>query len=396
MKRLIFAFALIAVLFVAGAAWAESDEITADWQTMLQVSGYVDIRPTFYWFTPDNSNLDEEHSSDIVIYETGLGLKFQPLKALRGKVSMTYGEWNQNKRRYLPVESEDEEPVLNNAQSNQGNGEFAVDEAYFLLGGDSDNFPWPYLKTGKYYVGISSKDTFGMHYNLLQRNLFINPVAVGLGLNHKYVHFSANMWNGSNDLYNSSATRADNEIIDTYAVTLNFYPLAFLNDHSIDLGGYLLTDSTETWGDFGQYFAEGSSYSENVMLYGGYLIGRFTIPDLFKICVRGEYATTGQFDEKNYVDAAGEETGISFMNAELGFDVWEGTFLLGGKYENISGVNYFGITGGDYEPTSYSRYGGFLRTRLMDEMAIGFEYLYGSDDENNSDMEFQVQTRLDF
>jgi len=395
MKRLMFAFALIAVLFVVGAAWAEPDEITADWQTMLQATGYVDIRPTFYWFTPDSSDMDEEHASDIVLYEVGLGLKFQPLKALRGKVSLNYGDWNQSKRRYLAAEGNNE-PELNEALSGQGNGEITVDEAYFLLGGDSDNFPWPYLKTGKYYVGMSSSDTFGMHYNLLQRNLFVNPVAIGLGINHKFVHFSANAWNGSNDLYNSSGTRRDNEIIDTFAVTLNIYPLAFLKEHTIDLGGYFLTDATETWGDFSQYFNNNSFYSENVMLYGGYLIGRFTIPDLFKICARGEYAATGQFDEKNYVDAAGEETGISFMNAELAIDVWEETFLLGGKYESISGVNYFGITGNDYEPTVYSRYGGFLRTKLMDEMAIGFEYLYGADDENNSDMEFQIQTRLDF
>jgi hypothetical protein len=294
--------------------------------------------------------------------------------------------------------------------------ELTFDEAYVQLGDDKG----PFLRAGKYYMPFAQSETFGFEYNLVQRWLLANPVALGLGYNHKYFGVSAHMFNGRNDT-SSSSGREDNDIIDTYAAGLDFSPLAMFEKHSLDLGGYFLTDATETWGNLGRLFngtrvvldANGNpttestvNYSENVPMYGGYLVGRFTLSDLLGLGVRGEYATTGEFDKKDYVDAKGKATAVTWMNAELAFLFWEGVIGLGGKYESISGVDYFGpqMPAGvnlappneTYEPTSYSHYGGFFTTNLMEELTIGLEYLYGKDSEDNSDMELQVQTRLDF
>jgi len=383
MKRFAFFSAMLLAVVFATTAMAQEED-SADWATTVKIGGFIDVRPTFYWFSPDTEvsipdfqTSDSFHSSDVSLYETGINVDAKPFDAVRGHVTVVYREG--------PMDYVSQIHDL----GDNAEGALMFDEGYVQLG--SGNSVW--LRAGKYYAPISTKDTFGFNYNLLQRNLFTNPVAVGFGYNHKFAGFSGHLWNGQADSVSSSG-RPDNDIIDTYAFEVHVLPLAFQETHSINLTGYLLTDFAETWGDLGRYLA--GPLSQNIMLYGGYGIGRFFLTDLIGIGVRGEYAATQQFEKEDYVNAAGDETSISFVNAELALLFWEGVVKLGGKYESINGVDHFGMAGPESEPTMYRRYGGFFRSNLMEELSLGVEYLLGSDDENNSDTELQVQARLDF
>lgn len=385
MKRLVFALAFSLVFGLAVMAFAEGEEGTAvktDWTSNIQVGGYIDVRPSFYWFTPENSNLKETHQSDIVFYQTGLTVTAIPFSAVRGVATAYYGEGPVN--------------WANTDLGNNAAGSLYFDEGYLQLG-DGNGL---YARFGKYYIPTVSQDTFGMHFNLLQRNLYANPVAVGAGYNHKYFGVSAHLFNGRHDTV-SSTGNPDNDIIDTYSAALNVNPLAMFERYNLTLGGFFLTDATETWGQFDTRFNGPSiNYDENVPLYGGYLVGRFYFSDLVGLGVRGEYATTGKFDKDDYVNAKGDQTAISFMNAEVALLFWESVLQLGGKYESVNGLEYF-ATNSYYDPekydaVSYRHYGGFLRTNLMEELSLGLEYLAGADDEGNADKELQIQTRLDF
>lgn len=385
MKRFVMLSTILLALLLATAAMAQEDD-SADWASMVKIGGFVDVRPTFYWFTPDSEvtipdyqTADSFHFSDVSLYEAGINIDAKPFDAVRGHVTIFYGEG--------PTDYLDPDRVGN--LGDNATGSLYFDEAYVQLGSGSS----VWLRAGKYYSPISTKEGFGFNYNLLQRNLLATPVALGLGYNHKFAGFSGHLWNGQFDSVSSSGRR-DNDIIDTYAFELHVLPLAFQETHSINLTGYLLTDFSETWGNLGQYLD--GPLSQNIMLYGGYGIAEFFLTDLLGIGLRGEYATTQEFDEADYVDAAGNATAISFTNAELALLFWEGVLKLGGKYESIAGVDYFGPAGSGSEPTIYRHYGGFVRSNLMEELSLGLEYLVGSDNENNTDAELQIQTRLDF
>jgi hypothetical protein len=399
MKRFALILALV-LLLPAGASFAE--DMSADWASTVKIGGYIDVRPVFYSFTPDkkyanpkaaNDARDAFHYSDVSLYEAALTATAQPFEAVKGVATLYYGEGQQD---FLGLGG-----TAANLDDN-ASGAVYFDEAYLQLGsGDSI-----WAKFGKYYMPLSTHDTFGFHYNLLQRNVFANPVAIGAGYNHRFVSVSAHLWNGAFDLTSSSG-RTDNDIIDTYAFGLNFFPLAFQETHELNIGLYAVSDFAETWGGLGGVMDirnagtnsasdPGFHYNTNVPLYGGYLIGRFYLSDLIGLGLRGEYATTGVIEKDAYENAAGDETSISFMNAELALLFWEGVLKFGGKYESISGVNYFGTTAANYEPTSYTRGGGFLRSNLMEELSVGLEYLVGFNNESDTDSELQIQTRLDF
>ncbi|MDP8222368.1 MAG: hypothetical protein P9L99_03340 [Candidatus Lernaella stagnicola] len=386
MKKLTVSLVILVSLLMVSAAWAE--EISPEWASTVKIGGYVDVRPSFYWFTPDNEmtvgNQTQEdfHYSDVSLYDAGLVVMAQPFDAVHGLVEIRYGEG--------PIDYRGS----NGSLGAYGTETVLVDKAYVQLGSGSSFW----VRAGKYYMPFAASEdaVYGFYYNLLQRYLFANPVALGLGYNHKFAGFGFHVWNGQFDTTNSSG-RPDNDIIDTYAASLEFHPLAFQEVHQMDLVFYFLSDAAETWGQFGnQINTQVTAYSENIFLYGGYLKGDFFLSDLIGLGILGEYATTGEWDEDQYVDAAGDATAVSFMNAELALLFWEGVLKFGGKYESISGVDYFGTAGVDYEPTSYARYGGFLRSNLMEELSLGLEYLMGGNNESDTDSELQIQTRLDF
>jgi hypothetical protein len=408
MKRFTLALIVLAVGLAATTSWAEEgtgEENKLAWAENIKVGGYVDVRPSFYWFYPAASNVKEFHASTVRLYETGLNVTAQVGSAVKASVEGSYGQWGIDYRN----------PLFGDYLAPQINFNFA----YLQLG--SDNSVWG--RFGKYYVPTAGTKVFGMHYNLLQSNLYANPIAVGLGYNHKYFGISAHAWNGNYDLRSSSGV-LDNEIIDTYLGALVFHPLAMFDRFELDVGGFFLTDATETWGNLSKYFnattlnsvgdvVSSVNYDENVFLWGAYLYGKFSIIDLLGLGFRAEYASTTAFDKHDYIDADGEDTVIWFGNAELALLFWDGVLTLGGIYERADGVDYFGVAsdqfyGADnpyykaenglpkYRSTFYHRYGGFLRTNLMEELSIGLQLTRGADNTGNGDMELQVQTRLDF
>ena len=405
MKRVSLALSLLLLLSFAAAAFADEETAPAaaakpSWTENIKVGAFVDVRPVFYWMVPENASARIFHNSDVEIYEAGIRIVAKPADFIQAVVVPYFSQWGNNYHVTQPLGSRDASPLNFN-------------EAWVQVGGKDG----PFLRAGKYFMPITDQTSFSMNYTLLQRELLVNPIAIGIGYNYKYVDVSVHAWNGENDLV-SKAGRPSNDIIDTYAAALSIFPLAMLERYSMTLSGYFLTDCTETWGDFYKLFngvnAAGKStinYDKHVPLYGGYLTTKLGVSDLVGIGLRGEYAATGEFAKHDYalVNASTRmrtATNIQLMNAELALMFWDGVITLGGLYNRVNGMDYFAMLnpdlanvlpyGKNYEVKYYQNYGGFFRTNLMQELSIGVQYTAGADNMKNRDQEVQTQLRVDF
>jgi hypothetical protein len=398
----------------------------SSWTESITVGGYVDARPQFYWFFPNGgSGLHELHSSAVSLYEAALRVTAKPAENIV-KVVATAAYRDDGRIEHVTNYYLDSDRKAHQySQSDLGGtlGKYLFfDEGYVQVGEDF------FLRVGKYYLPITvhdPKETFSMHYNLLERNLITNSLAVGVGYNYKYLAVSGHAFNGENAIADAAGhVKNDVLVIDTFAAALNLYPLAmFEHKYSLNLGGYWLSDATQTQGNFAKLF-NGSdiNYEHHIPLGGGYVTGKFFFTDTdaswLGLGFRAEYATTGKFDRQDYViideiTHKQSRTTITFMDAEVALLFFEGMATLGGTYETVNGMNYFGMLDPDlvaklgpdahntgnlkhYAPSAYARYGGFLRTNLMDQLSVGLELLQGADNVHNADRELQCQARVDF
>jgi hypothetical protein len=262
---------------------------------------------------------------------------------------------------------------------------------------------------GKLYLPVGQFDTFAVADPLVLEVAECRQSAIGIGYNHEYFELSGWAFNGDFDNVDDEGDVADNAI-DAFAVRLNIMPLAFQDQYSLTLGGYYLSDATETSLGFGDNLAEIDpndvadngdefvKYESNVPLFGGFLTAELPFTDMFGLGFTGEYVATGEYDKEEYLDNRDEETAVSALNAELAALILEGSIQIGPKFEMISGLDWLETQENDpnYEVTAYSQYGGFIGYDPWDHLHLGLQVMAGADNEGNQVTDVQFQTLFEF
>jgi hypothetical protein len=225
-----------------------------------------------------------------------------------------------------------------------------------------------------------------------------NKTAYEVGLDSEYFAVSFSGFNGAVDVEDG-----DN-VIDDWVVRLDLRPLAWLDGYDLELGGAYMNDATETEADLEATLLNvtvADPYDDNVGIWSAYLDFDLDFTDKVGLAGLFEMVSTLEFDEDNYVDTTGEATSISAYNIEMAVKVLK-SIWIGGKYDSISGVDYLGAERfqtqdtGNYEATSYSRFGGFLNFGNIDKIRTGVEYLYGSDNESNVTQSVTLQFLVNY
>lgn len=394
MKRQITVLTLFAVLATT-AAWAEDE---TDWKDIFSFSGYLDTRIQMYSWTPDvDKNVAEEvNSSDIKVFEAAIAPAVQLTDYLMATAVFYYID-------------------LSNGDHTGRTESLTVDEFYLVLSypfddGDAGTI-WG--KMGKYYPPVGNFKTWGVGYTRVQDLFWTRVSGLGVGYDHDFFGASAHVFNGDFDNVTDDNGVADpgDDAIDNFAAALRVSPLANVDDQSLDVGGYYLSDAMETlFGIEGLLAAQDIAgtaadatddvvlYESDVPLYGAYLVGEFTISDMFGLGVAGEYATTGEIDEDSYVNAASDATAVSVTNGELALLFDKKRVQVGGRYAQIDGLDWLGTAGLDatFEPTTYTQFGGYVGTDYIDQLHLALQFLSGSDSDSNTDSLAELQAKVVF
>ncbi|MCZ7584076.1 MAG: hypothetical protein M5R36_12470 [Deltaproteobacteria bacterium] len=410
MNRYLALFTIFALVLTAGQAFAADDDET-DWTDIVSVGGYIDGRVVFRGFTPDTGESDDEETfSDIKVFEAAVAPHAQLNEHVSVDAVLYY------------IEGADH-PIGHYAPWAGRSESLTIDEFYLTYA--CHGF---WAKLGKYYPPIGNFTTYGIGYTRVQDLFWTRVSALGLGYDYSYTStgkspfgLSVHTFNGDfeNVAEKDGAADPNDNTIDGFAANLYIAPLAFMKDDdmSVELGGYYLSDATETLAALSGILMPqdilGTAapaddvilYENDVPLYGGYLTGEFAFTDMFGLGVAAEYATTGEFDDKEYVDAAGEATAISATHAELALLFDNKNIQVGGKYGAVSGLDWLDTArfNGMYptknlawEPTDYSEFGGFVGTDYIDGLHLAFQFLSGSDNENNATTLGELQAKVVF
>ena len=386
MKTLVAAIAAAFAMFFAVDAMA--DESESNWYDSVTVFGYVDFRAEHHTlsFADDAgvAELDDDGEivpgtfddsaiteSDLYVYEAAIGVDVAPNDYVSALVTVAWDEF-----------------------AFEDGSELFVDEAMICL-----RYPWtvtPYAVLGRTYPPVGNYATFAISDGLLYTLTETRQTTVGLGASHPYFDASFWLFNGGVDRVDSDGEALD-DVVDDWAARVDVFPLAFQEKHELAIGGYYLSDAAETSLEIGEMI--GGDYEDNVGLWGAYLYGVFPFTDMVGLGVNVEYASTGRFDEDNYVDAAGDETEITAFLGELAVLVWDQRVSVGARYEFITGIDWLGAVynGTDtYEPTRFDAVAPFASVSPLDFLRLAAEYRYGYDDEDNKESLFQFQALMEF
>ncbi|HPQ71235.1 MAG TPA: hypothetical protein PKW95_19065 [bacterium] len=361
MKR--FALIVLCLLLFAGSALAEE----TNWFEMISLFGIVDARAGYRTTSFETDGLDDVHVSDIYLYGAGLGAEAVLNEYLSGNIFFYFEEGFADD--YMDT---------------------YLDEATISL-----SYKGFMFEAGKKYLPVGFYGTFAVSDPLVLELTETWKTTMGLGYAMEYFGVSAWAFNGDYDNVDEDGEPAD-DAIDGYAARLDVYPLAFQDTHSLALGGYFLSDATETSLEMGNRLV--GNYESDVPLYGGYLNAEFVFSDFAGMGLVGEVAATGAFDKKNYLDYTGEETGITAVNVEAAALLLGGTVQFGPKYESISGLDWLGTQGNDpdYEVTSFRQMGGFAGYDPWSQLHLGLEVMSGGDNEDNRQVSAFFQTAVEF
>ncbi len=380
MKRLTLLLLIMTALLAAAPAFAEeADE--AKWFEMVTLNGVVDARIGYRSFAPETDGLDSVNVGDIYAFNAGLGAEIAPNEFLSGTVFFLWEE------------------------------EFGGED----LGVDMDEgfvtAQWHglYGRLGKTYLPVGQFDTFAVADPLVLELAECRQSALGAGYAHDFFEVSAWAFNGAFDNVDEDG-EADDNSIDSFAARLDIKPLAFQEKYQLTVGGYYLSDATETSLEFGGALnavdPDGAAdsgdefvrYETDVPLYGGFLSAELPFTEAFGLGLIAEYVATGEFDEEEYVDDAGEATSLSAANVELAVLLLDGSLQLGPKFETISGLDWLDTQGNDpsYEVTDYTQYGGFVGYDPCDHLHLGLQAMSGADNEDNRLTDMQFQTAFEF
>lgn len=394
-KRILIAL-IVFLLMASASAFAESD---SDWFDIIYFTGYADMRADYFMFTPNTDNEDDEKTtSDIYVFEA----------ALETHAEIT--DWVDADAVFYYVDS-------SNGDNTGRTEELTIDEFYITLSG------WGvYAKMGKYYLPVGDFSSYGVGYTR-PKDLFWTRVSA-LGIGYDFVHpdtekevfgLSAHIFNGDFDNIEvvDGAPETDDDMISDFAAHLFFAPTAFSDaeGYSLELGGYYLSDFTETLAGFGNILMpqdiaatpNDSSddvvlYENDIPLYGGYLTGDFNFTEMIGLGLVAEYATTGEIDELEYVDTSAEATAISAIHGELALLIHERRVQIGGRYSLINGLDYLETAGFDpeFEPSTYSEYGGYIGLDYIEYLHLGIQGLMGMDNESNTTTKIEFQAKVQF
>jgi len=381
MKGLSIFLTLIAAFSFAIPVYAEDKPAEGKWFEMITINGVVDARVGYRSFTPEADGFDTENVSDIFVFNAGLGAEIHLNEYLSGNIFFLWEE------------------------------EFGGED----LGIDMDEgfvtAQWNGLfgRIGKMYLPVGQFDTFAVTDPLVLELTECRQSALGAGYSHDYFGISVWTFNGAFDNVDENGENPDNAI-DSFAARLDIMPLAFQENHKLTIGGYFLSDATETSLEFGgnlnllnpdgvaENGDEFTEYESNVPLYGGFLGAQLPFTAAFGLGVVAEYVTTGEFDKEEYVDGAGEVTALSAVNVELAALLLNRSIQLGPKFEIISGLDWLGTQENDpdYEVTRFTQYGGFIGYDPWDHLHLGLQAMAGADNEGNRITDVQLQTKLEF
>jgi hypothetical protein len=382
----------------SGIATAEEE---SNWYDSFSFTGYLDTRFQYSSFSPNVSGADKTSASDIRVWEAAIS----PGVRVSDYVDVTAVFY------YVDGSNKD----------HTGRSEsLTVDEFYLLLhyGFDDGKNGQVWFKAGKYYPPVGNFTTFGIGYTRPQDLFWTRVSAAGFGYDHRFGGLSFHAFNGDFDRMKTKNGKPDpaDDTVDSFAAAIRVSPLAFSDDQRLDIGAYFLSDVAETLNPIESMFAEnllvddggtpndasddtmGVLYKKDVPLYGAYLVGNFTITDMFGIGLAAEYATTGKFDRDYYLDAAGDETALTATNAEAALLLHGKRVQIGGRFGSIRGMDWLGaaVLDPDFKPTDYTQLGGFIGCDYVPGIHIAVQYLSGVDNESNADSLAEVQAKVVF
>jgi len=360
---------------------ADQENESSSWMEMLSVYGMVDARVGYRQVTPEADDYDTETTGDIYIYGAGMGVAAKINDYLSGFAFIVFEE------------------------------EFGGADLDLYMDEGAVRFNWNgmFATIGKLYLPVGRFDTYAVSDPLVLELAECRQSTIGLGYEHPY--FTVSAWGFAGDFDNvDEGGEAEDNTIDAFAGAVEVMPLAFQDRFTLSLGGYLLTDATETSLAMGESLNEFNPdgvldngdefirYENNVPLYGGFLSAEFPITEMFGLGIVGEYATTGEFDEEEYLDNTGEATAISAANGELAVLLLDGAVQFGPKFEMISGLDWLETQDNDeeYEVTRYTQYGGFVGFNPWEHLHLGLQVMAGADNEENQVLDSVFQTALEF
>ncbi|MDP8254690.1 MAG: hypothetical protein P9M14_02985 [Candidatus Alcyoniella australis] len=317
----------------------------ADWTDVLRPTGELQVRSALSLAQYEALGLSDLRSSDVFVYRAALGLAADYEGRLSGLVQLFYEEG-----RNEPLD---------------------LEQAWIKL-----RYRGPFVSFGRMYLPYGGLRTFGVEDPIVHRMTRSRRTAAFVGWQCRYVDFAAGAFNGEIDDVDQN-----DDLIDTISAGLAVRPLAMFEGLDLELGGYYLSDALEVDEFFqGLVDPRNAPYDKQVPGYGGFIWGRVDPLNILGIGFGAQYVTTGEFDERDYLDAKGEKTAVWALDAELALFVFN-SLRIGGRYETIEGWDFLQAAGPpDVSPTGYRRYGGFIgASAFHDQLDVALEYLAGED-----------------
>ncbi len=370
-------FTMLAVFILANFATAQAED-NANWYDTLTMEGMIDARAVYKAFDVDAEDVDKLNTSDIQVRYAGLGAVIEPSDFVEGYILFLFEEFYGGR---------EDAPF---AYFGDGSENFDMDEGWLKL-----HYQGAYFRMGKGYLPFTHESTFAVKDPMTWYFGDCRHSLLEIGYEHDYGALSFGAFNGDFDNADEDGKPAD-DAIDDFVLHAHVNPLAGVEGYDLEIGGGYLSDITEA--AVGADFIDpNSNYETNVPGYSGYLHFEGEFSDNVGLGVELEYATSGRFDKENYVDASGEETAVSVVNAEVQVP-FAHKHWIGAKYESISGLDWLNTAQYDknFEPTEFSSYSGFAGTAILEPVTLAFQFTSGVDDESNTLTEVTFQTLLEF
>jgi hypothetical protein len=323
--------------------------------------------------------VDDAATSDVYLYWAQFGAKAVLNDYVAGTFSVIFEEW----------------------KFDDASSPFASDkgEAYVTF-----QYPWtvtPYASIGRLFPPVGRSLTFGVTDSLPYLMTYTWQTAMGVGAKMKWFDVSGWFFNGGVDPTGKDG-KPDDNLVDDFAVRGTITPLAFQDAHSLEVGGYYLSDAFETTFGLRDRIAFVGNYEDPVPLWGLFANAVLPFSDMVALGLNGEFVTTGVFDKKNYADNAGDATAVRAWLAEAAVKLLNQRLTIGGRVEGIRGLDWLGTqtigdqAGVDFEVTDYLAYGGFLSADPWKGITVGLQYAHGADNEGNQDDTLAFRTALGF
>ncbi len=377
MKELGIILCVIAAVIIPNSASAETKE-KSKWHDTISIEGMIDARVVYKAFDVNAKDVDALRTSDIQVRYAGLGAVIEPTDFIEAYMLFLFEEFYGGR---------EDAPF---AYFGDGSENFDMDEGWVKLHNNG-----AFFRIGKGYLPFTHETTFAVKDPLTWYYGDCRHTLAEIGYEHDIITLSVGAFNGNSDNADSHGEPGD-DMIDGFVIHAHVNPLTRISGYSLEIGGGFINDLTEA--AIGSDFLDpNGNYENNVFGYSGYLHFEAEFTQNIGLGVEFEYASSGEFDRDNYVNAADEQTAIDAINAEV-----QAPFLkhywIGGKYESIGGLDWMETAqyNSDFEPTAFHGYGGFAGTNVLKPVTLAFQFIRGVDNESNAMTELIFQTLLEF